>query len=195
MRKIPTLFSRDPEDLRHLTREVNPACQWVFDGEGTPTRKYDGTCVMYDGEVWWARREVKPGKQPPPGYRPAQTDPVTGKTMGWEPMAQSSYAKYHAEALEAEYSPVDEGAAWGVPQIGATYELVGPKINGNPENLKEHLLIRHGYKAAVDWFALQSLVLDYDSLADWLAAHPTWEGIVWHHRDGRMAKIKGRDFQ
>lgn len=34
MRKIPTIFLRDPEDMKYVTREPNPACQWVFNGEG-----------------------------------------------------------------------------------------------------------------------------------------------------------------
>ena len=46
MHKIPTLFRRDPDDRKRVLPEANPACQWVLDGEGTPTRKYDGTCVL-----------------------------------------------------------------------------------------------------------------------------------------------------
>ena len=34
----------------------------MIKGEGQPTRKYDGTCVMFDGAEWSARREVKTGK-------------------------------------------------------------------------------------------------------------------------------------
>jgi hypothetical protein len=33
MRKIPTLFLRDPQDMAHVTRVVNPACEWVIAGE------------------------------------------------------------------------------------------------------------------------------------------------------------------
>ncbi|MFF0467058.1 hypothetical protein ACFYPX_06380 [Micromonospora zamorensis] len=36
--------------------------------------------------------------------------------------------------------------------------------------------------------------LDHDGLRAWLLAHPDWEGVVWHHPDGRMAKLKRRDF-
>ena len=46
----------------HVLPEITPGCEWVIAGEGVATRKYDGTCVMYDGDEWWARREVKPGK-------------------------------------------------------------------------------------------------------------------------------------
>lgn len=33
MRKTPTLFMRDPNNLRVVTRDVHPACQWATDGE------------------------------------------------------------------------------------------------------------------------------------------------------------------
>ncbi|SCE76109.1 hypothetical protein [Micromonospora chokoriensis] len=188
MRKIPTLFRRDPEDLRRVTSEVHPDCRWVLDGEGVATRKYDGTCVRYDGERWWARREVKPGRATPPGYQPVMTDDVTGKTVGWEPIEQSAFATFHAEALGAI---VDQFSG---PQPGATYELVGPKVNGNPEKATGHQLVRHGFCAPGDDEELRRAPLDPDGLREWLLGHPGWEGVVCHHPDGRMAKLKRRDF-
>ncbi|MDG4836312.1 DUF5565 family protein [Micromonospora sp. WMMD967] len=188
MRKIPTLFRRDPEDMRRVTSDVHPDCRWVLDGEGVATRKYDGTCVMYDGERWWARREVKPGRATPPGYQPVMTDDVTGKTVGWEPIEQSAFAAFHAEALGAIVDQFDG------PQPGATYELVGPKVNGNPEKATGHQLVRHGFSAPGDVEELSEAPLDHDGLREWLLGHPGWEGVVWHHPDGRMAKLKRRDF-
>lgn len=179
MRKIPTLFVRDPEDMKRVTREVHPDCQWVLDGHGTPTRKYDGTCVrLDDGGNWWARREVKPGKTRPADFVPIETDPATGKTVGWEPMEQSPFKKFHAEAL-----------AYGEFVIDGTYELCGPKINGNPEGFGSHVLIRHAH---AEQFADEPRT--YDRLRDWLLAHQ-YEGIVWHGSDGRMAKLKRSDFR
>jgi hypothetical protein len=200
MRKIPTLFIRDPDDRRQVLSDVTPGCEWVLAGEGEPTRKYDGICLMHDGQDWWARREVKPGKIPPPNYKAISTDDVTGKTMGWEPLAQSSFAKYAQEALNSPWgiADVDPAGKWSPPVRpvpNATYELVGQKINRNPERIEVgHLLIRHGYTAAVDRTELGFLPCDYEGLRAWLQAHPQWEGIVWHHPDGRMAKLKGRDF-
>src|SRR5215471_9014570 len=122
MRKIPTLFVRDWDgDRRYVLTEVTPGCEWVIAGEGTPTRKYDGTCVMFDGYRWWARREVKEGKPAPEGFIALEADPETGKTVGREPAGQSSFAKYLLEALDAEYDP--PFARWPV----GTYELIGPK--------------------------------------------------------------------
>jgi hypothetical protein len=184
MKKIPTVFKRDPDDLKRVTREVHPDCRWVLDGQGEATRKYDGTCTMFDGERWWARREVKPGKTAPDGFLPVDTDEVTGKTQGWEPVERSAFAKFHAEAL---------ATLTGDPVAGDTYELVGPKVNGNPEKRDSHQLVRHGYQTDDDRAELENLPLAHDPLRDWLLAHD-WEGIVWHHPDGRMAKLKRRDF-
>jgi hypothetical protein len=70
-------------------------------GDAVPTRKYDGTCVLLDAEGdWWARREVKPGTVPPAGYVAVETDAVTGKTVGWEPIARSPFARFWQEALD-----------------------------------------------------------------------------------------------
>lgn len=175
MRKIPTVFARDPDDMRHVTRQLNPEAAWVLDGEGVATRKFDGTCTMLDGEGrWWARREVRQGKPFPANYRPEETDPNTGKTVGWEPIEQSPFVKAF-------------GTVTDVPTTPGTYELCGPKVNGNPEGYDEHVLVPHGL------FRIGDVPLDYDGLAEYMA-DTTYEGIVWHHPDGRMAKLKRRDF-
>lgn len=189
MKKIPTIFARDWDgNPTYVTREQNSECAWVFDGEGAPTVKWDGTCVRFDGSAWWARREVKHGKADPPDFVLLQEDSETGKRMGWEPVEQSSFLKYFDEALRLlagryEVDP-DEG----------TYELIGPKINGNPERWPHHDLIRHGRGDTLRLIDVRTAPRDYDGLAAWLHARP-YEGIVWHHTDGRMAKIKKRDFR
>lgn len=175
MKKIPTLFLRDPEDRRYVTDEVNPECQWVLDGEGTATRKYDGTCVRLDEDGrWWARREVKPGKAPPTGWVEADRDETTGKRPGWEPIDQSPFRGPWSEAMAVH--PDDPG----------TYELCGPKVNGNPEGFTLHRLIRHGVTPIPQILPPAELVRE-------LASDMGWEGVVWHHPDGRMAKLKARD--
>jgi hypothetical protein len=177
MNKIPTMFERDWEgDRSRVIDKVVPGCEWVLAGEGTPTRKYDGTCVMFDGVNWWARREVKEGKGAPAGFQPVSHDPETGK-IGWESIANSPFAKFHVEALLLDdYWP--EG----------TYELCGPKVQGNPEGYSVHSLIWHPSAEVLDVpdrsFAGISATLKGLDV----------EGIVFHHPDGRMAKIKGRDF-
>ena len=129
--------------------------------------------------AWWARRKVKEGKSAPAGFVELEHDDETGKTVGWEPVGQSSFARWHHEALA-----YDEGRPW--PE--GTYELVGPKVNGDPEGYGYHALIRHAYADK-----LGAAPRDFNGLAQWLHAR-SYEGIVWHHEDGRMAKIKARDF-
>lgn len=175
MRKIPTIFKRDPESMKYVLPEVVPGCEWVLAGEGIATRKYDGTCCMFDGERWWARREVRPGRQPPEGFQAIESDDITKKMVGWEPMEQSAFAKWHARAI---YSRAPEG----------TYELCGPKVNGNPEGYTTQVLIFHD-----DAELLTSSPRDFEGLQEWLLSSD-FEGIVWHHPDGRMAKLKKRDF-
>lgn len=187
MRKIPTLFLRDEICRSRVTTEYNPACAWVRAGEGVATRKYDGTCTRLtnDGQ-WWARREVKPGKVAPRGYVPVELDEVTGKMVGWEPIEQSSFAKFHAQAVAshaASFGPYDFEPG--------TYELIGVKVNGNPERIDPefgHQLMSHAHAER-----LADAPHTFAGLHGWFAAFKG-EGIVWHHPDGRMAKIKRRDF-
>jgi hypothetical protein len=187
MRKIPTLFRRDPDNPRHVLPDITPGCEWVLDGEGIATRKYDGTCMLIrrDGLAVnvFARREVKPGKEPPPNFREVDHDPVTDKRVGWEPLDQTGWGKLVNEALG------DPGADW----MPGTYELCGPKVNGNPEGYPDHRLIRHAdaqryplSDQALTFPVLRGIVCDLGARG--------WEGLVWHHPDGRMAKLKARDF-
>jgi hypothetical protein len=185
MKKIPTLFVRDPANRKHVLPEVTPGCEWVLAGEGVATRKYDGTCTLLDEEGrWWARREVKPGKGIPDDFVPVEHDLVTGKTVGWEPIESSGFAKFHADALP-------EGTPSGEVFRPGTYELCGPKVNGNPEGFPYHLLIEHSTAQVIPL----AYPLDFEGLRHRLTSDWPHEGIVWHHPDGRMAKLKKRDFE
>lgn len=191
MRKIPTLFVRDPDDRAHVLPQITPGCEWALTEQHPATRKWDGTCMMLDDDGrWWARREVKADREAPPGWWEVDYDETTGKRTGWEPVEQSGFARWHAQGL-----------AGTLAVIPGTYELVGPKINGNPEGVPDHMLWRHA--------AAQVLRLDpwpdpvpadeaHVALKDLLLAlsdKSGWEGLVWHHHDGRMVKLKARDFR
>lgn len=189
MRKIPTLFLRDFNARpAHVLPEVTPGCEWVLEGEGTPTRKWDGVCTMLDASgQWWARREVKAGKVAPAGFVAVSTDEETGKTVGWEPMAQTGWAKIHTEAL----GHTDRSRP-------GSYELLGPRVNGNPDAFDGHILMPHGWAPFADRLEVGKAPRDFDGLREWLTARPTYEGIVWHRRlgdpDTEMCKLKRRDF-
>lgn len=177
MKKIPTMFERDWEgDRSRVIDKPHPDCGWVFAGEGRATRKLDGTCCMIRGGKLYKRRELRAGDKEPPLFERADHDEETGKTVGWVPCDIGAEDKWHMSAFEKEP---------GLPD--GTYELIGPKVQGNPENWMGHQLIHHGSIAEDD------VPRTFDGLRDWLAAQDI-EGIVFHHPDGRMAKIKLRDF-
>ena len=78
---------------------------------------------------------------------------------------------------------------WQAKWPDGTFELVGPKIQGNLEHYEQHNLVAHDDPALV----LTGVPAEFDKLREWLAGKDI-EGVVWHHLDGRMAKIKLRDF-
>lgn len=206
MKKISSLFVRDwDNDPSLVTREINTECQWVINGEGIPTEKFDGTACMIKNSVLYKRYDrkkyrkgVNKGqyKPAPEGWIPCQKpDEKTGHHPGWMPVDFSKPEnKWHKEAWEGHLPTFGmdlrnfrERISSKMNDIG-TYELIGPKINGNPYNLPTHQLWKHGIVRLCD--------LDqrnYDTIKSFLEISQI-EGIVWHHKDGRMAKIKRIDF-
>lgn len=169
MKKIPTLFVRNADG--QIINEVHSDCAWVVDGEGTATRKYDGTsCLVRDG-VLFKRQEIKTGAAAPPSFEPVGED--SGKTQGWVPVGDGPDDKWHREAMTPDL-------------MDGTYELIGPKVQGNPEKEPTRVLVPHG---AMPLNAPRT----YDGLREYFETADV-EGIVWWHRDGRMAKIKAKDF-
>ncbi|ACU61350.1 RNA ligase 1 family protein [Chitinophaga pinensis] len=212
MKKIPSLFVRDYERIitdyephsvhtmddgsvsmaytitgsqkgRFLaTKEVTPGCEWVVAGEGKATRKWDGTAVLKEGAELFRRYDAKHGKTPPDGFRPCQDpDPITGHWPGWVPVDPHNPAdKYICEAFGISQSDCI---------MDGTYEAIGPKINGNREKGNHHRMVRHGSHV------FPEVPRDYDGLKRWFEeVNANCEGIVFHHPDGRMCKVKRSDF-
>lgn len=182
MQRIITLFQRN-HDGDHLVRdEVVPGAEWVLAGEGVATRMFDGTaCRVWDGALY-VRYELKRKRAAPPGFLPADVaDPITGDVPGWMPAGDGPAFQWH----KAAYADAVRG--WGDWLPDGTYELIGPKIQGNPERTSCHLLIPHGRHVLAD------CPRTFAALRAYLASRDI-DGIVWHHPDGRMVKIKKRDF-
>lgn len=205
MQKIPSLFKRDYEGNRQVYNEVVPGSEWVLDGKGIPTRKIDGTCCKIENSALYKRydrklsknamRKLKKGdyapknkdyKLAPEGWKAAELEPNhhTGHWPGWLPISEDAPDdKWHREAWKncLQWNEIEEG----------TYELVGPKIQGNPYKLDHHVLHKHG---DINLETIHYVPRDFEGLNQYLKDHCDIEGIVWHHPDGRMVKIKRRDF-
>lgn len=176
MKKIISLFQRNYDGDRLVRDEIVPGAEWVIAGEGISTRKWDGTCCMVQGGKLFARFDAKRGKAPPEGFISAQDpDPVTGHWPGWVEVKDQPTYRWHREAMQATNWP------------DGYYELCGPKINNNNEKFGDHTLVTHGHET------YQDCPHTFNELKIWLADKDI-EGIVWHHPDGRMVKVKKKDF-
>lgn len=175
MKKIISLFARNYDGDRLVRNEIVPGAEWVVAGEGIATRKFDGTCCLVRGGKLYKRYDAKRGKTPPPGFEPAQDyDPITGHMPGWIAVGDGPEDKWHRAA---DLFGLDDG----------TYELCGPHVQGNPEGFPVETLVRHGSVEVPD------CPRDYAGLKARLTGGGV-EGVVWHHPDGRMVKIKAVDF-
>lgn len=176
MRKIISLFMRNYDSDRLVRDEIFPGAEWVVAGDGVATRKFDGTSCMVRGRKLYKRYELKKGKTAPAGFEPAQeADYMTGDIPGWIPVGDGKEDRWHREAFQ------------DIERPDGTYELVGPKVQGNPEHFPIHTLLFHGATLLPECPRYFSSLKHYFYVRD-------MEGVVWHHPDGRMVKIKAKDF-
>lgn len=174
MKKIRTVFLID-RDLRRATDVVQE--KWVLEGEGTATIKFDGTSSMIKDGLLYKRFDAKHGKTPPEGFIPAEPSPDvhTGHWPGWVRVSDTDPAdKWHREAFAR--SEFEDG----------TYELIGPKVQKNKYGLDSHELVLHGSVTV-------EVERTHEGLLKWLEEN-NHEGLVFHHPDGRMAKLRRKDF-
>lgn len=180
MKKIPTMFERDWNgDRSRVLPQVRPGCEWVLAGEGFATRKLDGTCCMIRDGRLYKRQEFKQGQATPDDFEEVNYDEETGKRIGWRPVGDGQEDKWHRMGFDNLESKVD-----------GTYELVGPKTQGNPERFEVQTLVPHTVERLR---IVDAVPRDFEGLKAYLV-DKDMEGIVFHHPDGRMAKIKLRDF-
>lgn len=175
MKKIPSLFKRDYDGNRQIINEYVPESTWVNEPGVIATKKFDGTCCMVEGDKIYKRYDAKHGKTPPEGFIPAQEkDEVTGHQPGWLLCSiDRPEDKYFFQADK--------------PAVDGTYELVGEKVQGNPEHEVGHRFVKHGS------YVYNNVPTTFNEIKRYLEPLDT-EGIVWHHPDGRMCKVKKKDF-
>lgn len=182
MEKIPSLFQRERDGDRNCYDEVTTGCEWVISGVGRATRKWDGSACMVRDGILYKRYTHRKGKPVPPGFIPVtDEDPNTGKTFGWievDPYAKED--KYYREGFE---NWKNEGSV-----KNGTYELVGPKVQGNPEGFTKHTLLPHGC------LILEGVPRTFEGLREWFRGKDL-EGIVfWDDEGNRKSKVKKSDF-
>ena len=183
MQKIPTIFERDARFK--VTDKIRPGCEWVFAGEGTATEKLDGMNVRLTIRAGQCVRLEK-------RRNPNKAQKAQGIIDGWYIDADESAAedKWLFEAMRNT-----DVSNW--PDGEHSAEALGPKIQGNTLSLESYLCVPFNIEVPT----YDDLELTFDGLKTALAElesrySPTnlAEGIVFHHPDGRRAKIKRKDF-
>ncbi|WP_433273979.1 hypothetical protein ACQPZF_20485 [Actinosynnema sp. CS-041913] len=183
MEKIPTLFERD--DRFRVIDRPRADCAWVFEGQGVGTEKLDGTNVrltVRSGHLVRVEKRRNPSK--------AQKE--LGIVDGW-------YVDTAADAADDKWilaaARNTDVSGWADGEHSC--EALGPRIQGNPLGLDDHLCVPFNVEVPV----YAEVPRDYRELRDFLstldsrfAPGSLAEGIVFHHPDGRRAKIKRKDF-
>ena len=183
MKKIPTLFERQFENhkVKAILPKVTAGMEWVLNGEGVATVKWDGSaCAIIMGELY-KRYDAKEGKTPPFGAIPCcSPDPVTGHHPHWVKCVRSNpedkwfWCAYDNSQLNTK--SLQDG----------TYEAVGKHFQGNPYGLSLDTLIRHGAD-------LLNVERTFEGIRKFLK-ETNIEGIVFWKDGEPQCKIKRTDF-
>ena len=183
MEKIPTVFDRGPDFS--VIDQVREGCEWVFEGQGAATEKLDGTNVRLTVR---AGRLVRLEKR----RNPSKAQKQLGIIDGWYVDADEHSAEDKWIWEAARHTDVS-----GWPDAEHSCEALGPKIQGNALGLEHHLCVPFNMAVPVYEVPRRSFTGLHDFLAEvesrYAPGHLA-EGIVFHHPDGRRAKIKRRDF-
>lgn len=181
--KIQSPFVRENIDGRYVvTPRIAEGYEWVFTDDSVAClEKLDGTnvsIIMRDGAVQsiWNR-----------------TNQIHFFDTG-----KSFIVKGLINAAERGYLALPEGQHFG--------ELIGPKVNGDSYQLREHIWIPfktyamehlrykswgkypRDYATISRWFQEDIFSLYFARLNKGCKRYP--EGVVFHHPDGRMAKLR-----
>lgn len=187
MKKIPTLFERQfyNHKVIAINQIVTPGLEWVLNGDGIATVKYDGACCAILNGKFYKRYDAKKGKQPPDGAIPCQPepDPITGHWPHWIVVKRDDPAdKWFVSALDYSLEMVGFDAL-----ENATYEAIGKHFQGNPYKMGIDCLIKHG----------DNIILDcprtFYGIYEYLAENKI-EGIVFWKDGEPRCKIKRSDF-
>lgn len=185
MKKIPTLFERIYENhsIKEILPNVTPGMEFVLEGKGDATIKFDGSCCAIINGKFYVRYDAKNGKPVPKNAIKCQdkADPITGHFPCWIPYDDTNPGqKWFGKALE------NSTALGTVALPDGTYEAIGPHFNGNMYKLDEDTLVKHGIHKI-------DVPRTFEGIKKYLEEHYI-EGIVFWLDGEPKCKIKRSDF-
>lgn len=186
MKKIPTLFEREFKDhnVIKILPKVHPGMEWVLEGEGIATVKYDGSCCAVIDGKFYKRYDCKKGKVPPEGFIPCcEPDKITGHWPGWVKVDKNNPSdKWFVTAYEMTVMLEN----YGMKLSDGTYEAVGRCFQNNPYNFTSNKLIKHGKE-------IVEVERTFEGIKKYLSEHEI-EGLVFWKDGIPQCKIKRSDF-
>ena len=185
MKKIPALFKRifHEHNVKETLNEVKEGLEWVLEGEGIATIKYDGSCTAIINGEFYKRYDAKHGKPVPNGAIKCQeeADPITGHLPCWLKVKKENLGdKWLLEAYN-DYLNNHNGKI-----ANGTYEAIGLHFQSNPYNLKNDTLVKHG-EDIVD------VPRTFEGIREYLKEHNI-EGLVFWKDGEPRCKIRRADF-
>lgn len=191
MKKIPTLFEKIYDNGKAIGVEnnVKPELEWVIQGLGIATVKYDGSCCCIMDGTFYKRYDAKHGKVPPEGAIPCcEPDKITGHWPHWVKIDfNEQNDKWHVRALE---NFIEENNLQPGEIEDGTYEVVGPHFRNNPYNLERDTLIKHGENKISE---LNNGPRSFEKIREYLKENAV-EGVVFWKDGEPHCKIRRKDF-
>ena len=194
MKKMTTLYKQLFENLPNnkgrifsgLSEDTNPENDWVFiDPTTVAYRKLDGaSAAVINGNIYSRymsrQRKNTPAQIPIKGI-PAQPniDEATQTHPYWVPAEAKGQGKHHYNAFINQPDLPD-----------GTYELIGPTVNGNPEQVAVNTLVAHD---AAHLLVPLPTTITRESLKELILSKP-WEGLVFRNSNDNMCKLRRIDF-
>ncbi len=182
MQKIETIFDRG--DNFKVTPKIRVGTEWVFTGEGIATEKIDGTNIritIASGKITKVEKR----------HNPTQEEKVLGQEPGYIDAHESDPSDKHI------FRAVSGTDVSNLANGEYPCEAFGPKIQGNPLGLQSPIC----YLFTVTPMLVPNVPRNFEGLREFFKTFDSRyspghkaEGIVFHHPDGRMAKIKAKDF-
>lgn len=187
MNKIPTIFKRNWEGDRKVINEYTDGVTADLLNQCVATEKVDGTNVritVRNGMVVRLEKRRNPTK--------------LEKAKGIEDPWYVDADQYDPEDKWI-YDSVKNTDISNVPDGEFSAEAYGKNVQGNPLGMPGNQLMIFSLQDHVVIFG--DVPTKYEELKKFLQQRRTVigesgtiEGIVWHHPDGRMYKIKAKDF-
>ena len=183
--KLHSPFIRETINGNYVvTSKIDSDYSWVFEKGVRAVDKLDGTNVGI---------RIEKGKIKRVFNRETEKFIMNINQTKWEGACMEGLAN----AIQRGWLKVEDGDYYG--------ELIGEIFNSNPHKIQGHLFVPFNYlQEKCHWYSWirDTYPKDFETISEWFKELPSLfnqrlklpeikaEGLVFHHPDGRMAKLR-----